>query len=102
MVIAESAGDNVIHDHAVFSTHHAVPHRTDRKIVPVIGVDEIEQFDDIRPMQIELAQRSQVDDADIGTDVENLGRRVAVPVWSNPLSGDHVRRTVFFVPQLNR
>ena len=102
VVIAKTAGDPVIHDDAIFGAHHAVPHRADGEVVPIVGVHQIQQLDHIRTMQIELAQRGQVDDADIGANVDDLGRRVSIVLRPDPLAGHHIFRAMLVMPALNR
>ena len=64
MFVAKPGGHAVVEDHPVFVAHQPVAGAADLQLRPVVGVDAVEQRRDVRPLEVDLAQRRGVHRAD--------------------------------------
>ena len=87
VILREPAGHAVVHDDSVLGAHHAVADATDVELGPLVDVDQVEQLGNIGASQIELAERRDVDDSDLGANVEHFSVGVAVVIGPDPLAG---------------
>ena len=98
---AQPPGDAVVEDHAVLGAHHAVPDPADPELGPLVDVHQVEQPRHVGTAQVELADRGDVDDADLAAHVPDLGGRVAVVIGPDPGAGDQRAGAVRLVPRLH-
>ena len=102
VVRAQVAGDAVVEDHAVLGAHHAVPDPAEAELGPLVHVHQVEQPRHVGTAQVELADRGDVDDADLAPHVADLGGRVTVVIGPDPGPGDQRAGAVRLVPRLHR
>src|SRR5215210_731905 len=98
----QAAGHAVVEDHAVLEAHHAVAYRAHVEVVPPVDVQVIQQSWHVGTAQVELAQGSNVYDADVFTDVSDLGGGIPVVVGPDPGARHQRLRPVALVPGLHR
>ena len=101
MIGPESGGYPVVHDHAILSAHNSVAHRANLKIVPVVGVNEVQKFDHVGPLKIDFPKWGDIDDADMGSHILCFRRWIPVMLRTNPLTGNKRYRTMLDVPRLH-
>ena len=70
-------GAVVLHD-AVVAQHHAVTAAADGERVPAVDVDAVQEFRDVLSHELDLAERGDVDDADVDANVARLAERGVV------------------------
>src|ERR671912_93282 len=99
---AEAARHAVVEENAVLETHHAVADHAYIEVVPPVDVHVVQQFGHVGAAQVELAKRRHVYDADVLSDVQNLGGGVAVVVGPDPGPRDERLRAAHLVPRLHR
>ena len=80
---------SIIQHHAVVAQHHAVAAAADGEGVPAVDVHPIQEFGDIVSLQLDLAQRRDVDQANVGAHVFRLAVRSVV--WHLPGARIRVR-----------
>ena len=102
VLLAEPSGDAVVEHHAVLGAHDPVAHPADAELLPLVDVEQLEQLRHVRPAEVELADRGDVDEPDRGAHGRHLGGGVAVVVGTDPLAGDQRDRAVALVPRLHR
>ncbi len=64
MVLAEARGDAVVEHHAVLAQHQAVAAAADGELAPGVGVDAVQELGGVRPLEVDLAERRGIEDAD--------------------------------------
>ena len=107
---SEARGRAVVVDDAVLAQHHAVAAAADGERVPAVDVDAIQQFGDVAPLQLDLAERGDVDHAHVRAHVLRLavrgvvGRLAGSRIRMRPLPqpGVDEARAVLDVPVVHR
>ena len=111
MIFAEARGRAVVVNHAVFAQHDAVTRLTDRQFQPVVDIQAIQELGRIGTLDVDLAERGDVDQRDIVArglgfthvavvqGITGVLRKVARP---QPQAGLDKNRALFFVPVVNR
>src|SRR5215211_5753041 len=98
----ETACHAVVEDHAVLEAHHTVADRADIEVVPPVDVQVVQQPGHVRAAQVELAKRRHVYDADVLTDIEDLGGGIAVVIGPDPGPRNERLRPAHLMPRLYR
>ena len=57
MIVCETGGHPIIHDHAVLATHETVSTFADAQLHPGVGVDSVQEFARIGTLDINFPQR---------------------------------------------
>src|SRR5437763_10227085 len=99
----------VTHD-AVLAEHHAVAATSDGQRIPSVDVDAIQEFGDVATLQLDLAERRDVDRPDMLADVARLAvcgvilgfARTWIRMGTLPQTGVHKPRAVLCVPSVHR
>src|SRR5258708_26297148 len=80
VLVAQPAGHAVVQHHTVVGAHHAVANAADLQLGPLVDVEQVEQLRYVGSAQVQLADRGDVDDADVLPDVPHLGPAGTAPV----------------------
>src|SRR5699024_4088971 len=100
----------VIEDVTVFAQHQAVARLADRQLLEAVGVDAVQEFTGIRPLDVDLAQGRDVDHADLLTHMPRLAvhglmeRLTAsrIVAWPHPGAGLDHHRALRLMPFMHR
>ncbi len=72
----------VVDHHSVDAAHHAVPDRADLQAAHQVGVDAVQQLGGVAALDVDLAQRGAVEDADTATGRGTFAQHRGVHVFT--------------------
>ncbi len=106
VLVGEAHGHAVVEDHAVLVEHQAIAALADFQLAPRIRVDPVQQLRRIGALNVDLAERRRVENADARAHRQRLARHRGMHVFARlrvvpgalPVADVFERRAVLHVP----
>ena len=83
VIFVKAGGHSIIHHHAVILEHKPVTTFSDCQLQPAIGIDPVQEFSRIRPLNIDLAKGGRIQKAGSGA----CGQHLAIDSILHGLAG---------------